>query len=354
MTLNKTKFMLGIATATLTLASAIVAPQVEAATKSKSKTTKSKSYKYKVQKPSKYKKRSVSSSYLGSSSRQVDATSSSDRVRSLESQVEALSSTVNDLKSRISSQGSDVSSSKVQELDQWMASVKAAPVKIETKDNMVFFRGGFAHSNVTRNGVSIASDVAGSGLDLSSNGILPGGQADKNAWYFGAGFDFSLDDNLFGLSDNTEVLAELMFEYKELGPKVQGNVLASNPTPLANGSLLSPTNGFLPVNTSGAAQTRNVMVSQFSLAASPKIKLFKGEDFRPWLIPIGFSMDVISPPSESITVLQPGMIFAAGADYKLWKNIYVGADVRYHYSLGKLDGVNTDGYTAGGYLGLGF
>ncbi|MEY4768214.1 MAG: hypothetical protein RL637_853 [Pseudomonadota bacterium] len=350
MTLNKTKFMLGIATATLTLASAIVAPQVEAATKSKSKTTKSKSYKYKVQKPSKYKKRSVSSSYLGSSSRQVDATSSSDRVRSLESQVEALSSTVNDLKSRISSQGSDVSSSKVQELDQWMASVKAAPVKIETKDNMVFFRGGFAHSNVTRNGVSIASDVAGTNLNLG----LPGKQADKNAWYFGAGFDFSLDDNLFGLSDNTEVLAELMFEYKELGPKVEGNVLAQNPTVLAGPVLSALGTGIDTTRVAGIAKQRNVMVSQFSLAASPKIKLFKGEDFRPWLIPIGFSMDVISPPSESITVLQPGMIFAAGADYKLWKNIYVGADVRYHYSLGKLDGVNTDGYTAGGYLGLGF
>lgn len=353
MTFKKTKLVLGIATATLTLASAIIAPQVEAASKSKSKTTKTtKVYKkYKVQKP--LKKKYISSTYLGSSAKQVDTMSNSDRVRTLESQVDALSSTVNELKSRLSGQG-DVSTSKVQELDQWMASVKAAPVKVETKDNMVFFRGGFAHSNVTRNGVSIASGVAGSGILDGKGSPLPGGQADKNAWYFGAGFDFSLDDNLFGLSDNTEVLAELMFEYKELGPKVQGNVLASTPTPLAAGSLLSPSNPLLSVNTLGAAQTRNVMVSQLSLAASPKIKLFKGEDFRPWLIPVGFSLDVISPPSESITVLQPGMMFAAGADYKLWKNIYVGADVRYHYSLGRLDGVNTDGYTAGGYLGLGF
>ena len=81
----------------------------------------------------------------------------------------------------------------------------------------------------------------------------------------------------------------------------------------------------------------------------------KGSAFRPWILPIGFSMDVISPPSESITVLQPGMVFGAGADYNLWKNIYVGVDARYHHALGNgVDRVNVNGFTAGGYLGLGF
>jgi hypothetical protein len=47
-------------------------------------------------------------------------------------------------------------------------------------------------------------------------------------------------------------------------------------------------------------------------------------------------------------------MFGAGADYKLWKDIYVGADARYHWTASDLDGVKTDGYTAGGYLGIGF
>ncbi len=39
---------------------------------------------------------------------------------------------------------------------------------------------------------------------------------DQDAWYFGAGFDFSLDDNLWGLMDGTEILAELGVNYTEL------------------------------------------------------------------------------------------------------------------------------------------
>jgi opacity protein-like surface antigen len=72
------------------------------------------------------------------------------------------------------------------------------------------------------------------------------------------------------------------------------------------------------------------------------------------LIPVGFEINVISPPSDAITVLNTGLQFGAGADYNLWKNLYAGADVRYHYSTDDVDGVRTDGMTAGGYLGIGF
>ncbi|MEY3280047.1 MAG: hypothetical protein RL674_32, partial [Pseudomonadota bacterium] len=100
--------------------------------------------------------------------------------------------------------------------------------------------------------------------------------------------------------------------------------------------------------------TQSATVNALTLAASPKIKFFKGSNFRPWLIPAGMEITVISPPSDAITVLNPGMMFGAGADYKIWKDIYAGADVRYHHSFDTVDGVNSDGLTAGGYLGLGF
>jgi hypothetical protein len=32
----------------------------------------------------------------------------------------------------------------------------------------------------------------------------------------------------------------------------------------------------------------------------------------------------------------------------------VGADARYHLTLDDVDGVDTDGFSVGGYLGLGF
>jgi hypothetical protein len=80
----------------------------------------------------------------------------------------------------------------------------------------------------------------------------------------------------------------------------------------------------------------------------------KGSAFRPWIAPVGLAIHVVSPPSNGVTVLNPGMMFAAGAEYKLWKEIYLGADARYHLTGHDADGVKTDGFTAGGYLGIGF
>ncbi len=194
--------------------------------------------------------------------------------------------------------------------------------------HMLFFRGGFAHSDHLRNGVSIQSDVAPIGMQ---------DRAGKDAWYVGAGFDYSLTNDVWGMLPGTSVFAELMFEYKQFGNKVKGNPLANNPTQLAGGAL----------------NPRNVTVSQFTLTAAPKIKFMDGSKFRPWIIPAGLAIHVISPPSESITVLEPGVMFGAGADYNIWKTMYVGADARYHLA-GKIDGVDVSGFTVGGYLGIGF
>jgi hypothetical protein len=186
------------------------------------------------------------------------------------------------------------------------------------KSHMLFFRGGFAHMDHSRNGVSIQNGAALGGL--------PGGVADKNAWYIGAGFDWGLTKDVWGLAPKTSVMSELMFEYKEYGSNVAGNALS------------------LP----------GVHVSQLTVAASPKIKFMEGSRFRPWVIPAGLAIHVISPPSESITVLTPGVMFAGGADYRIWKDFFVGVDARYHLTSGRNDGIKVDGVTAGGYLGIGF
>lgn len=299
MTFNKTKLALGLAT--ISLAATFVAPEAMARSKAE----------------------------IGNS-----------KVQELESQV---------------NQMSDMLRSMQSELDAVRAEASNRPAAAEpvarTKDNMVFFRGGFASMDHNRNGVSIKSDVTGNQLGLG----LPGGQPDKDAWYIGAGFDFSLSDDAWGLLPSTEVLGELMFEYKEFASNVQGNLLTQQPTSVAGPTLAAI--GAIPASAipglAGGA-TRNVTVNQFTLTAAPKIKFMKGSDFRPWIIPIGLGIHVVSPPSESITVLNPGMMFAAGADYRLWKDIFVGFDGRYHLTSNSADGVNTDGFTAGGYLGIGF
>jgi opacity protein-like surface antigen len=318
--------VLGIATATLTLGAALVSPQAMA---------------HKTKKHHHHNKSTSSYSYS-----KVDA---------LESQVRAMQDEIAALRTQQATVAPvAVDTAKVEELDQWMASVKAAPVIEKTKDNMIFFRGGYGHSNATRGGTLDPTTVPALWPGGSSiNGVANGSMADKDAWYAGAGFDFSLNNNLFGLLDDTEVLAELMFDYKQYA-QGSANGISNTSQPgqigVANAAAINTAlvPGGLTVNNQAAT------VSQFTLAASPKIKFMKGSSFRPWLIPVGLEVNVISPPSNAITVLNPGMQFGLGADYKIWKDLYVGADARYHQSLGSTDGVRINGVTAGGYLGIGF
>jgi len=243
-----------------------------------------------------------------------------EQIRTMEQQLQTIRGELDRVKSNAAQD-----SQKVRALEQSAATQSSAP---GSSKHMIFFRGGYSRSNNLRNGVSIQSTVAPVGAQE---------QADRNAWYIGAGFDFNLTDNVWDMMPGTSVFAELMFEYKQFG-KVSGSALANSPTQLAGGAL----------NPNG------VTVDMFTLTASPKIKFMEGSRFRPWIIPAGLAIHVISPPSESITVLQPGVMFAAGADYNIWKAIFLGVDARYHLTSGRLDGVKVDGFTVGGYLGIGF
>jgi hypothetical protein len=311
MTFKKNKISLGVALATVTMAGALVSPQV-----------------------------------LAHSSAERTAQAANRKAEMLEAQLQAMQGEIAALRAQVNATvpTTAVDSQKVQELDAWMASVKSEPVKAETKDNMVFFRGGYARQDTQRGGTLDPTYVPG--LGTNPNGLLVGPIDDKDAWYMGAGFDFSLDDNLWGLMDGTEVLAELGVNYTELA------------TNQYNGLSL-PAVANLAAATGGAynlppANSQTATVNMATVSASPKIKFLKGSAFRPWLIPVGFELNIVSPPSNAITVLTPGMVFGVGADYKIWKNLYVGADVRYHYAPGNVDGINVNTLNAGGYLGIGF
>jgi opacity protein-like surface antigen len=312
--INKNKLALGIAAATITMTGALIAPQAVAGTKAQ---------------------------------HHAEIAGMSSKVDALEAQLQAMQAEISRLRAEASRPHSSAESAKVQELDQWMSSVKSEKKQgKKERDNMVFFRGGYGHSNAQRGGTLDPTVVPGVGAN--ANGVVNGPINDKDAWYFGAGFDFSLNDNLFGMMDNTEVLAELMIDYRQLGERQQNGL---NAVATSNGLGVTATAAEgLPV----AANSQTATVNQLTIAASPKVKFMKGNAFRPWLIPVGFEINVISPPSDAITVLNTGMQFGAGADYKIWKDLYVGADARYHLSTDNIDGVRTDGVTAGGYLGIGF
>jgi hypothetical protein len=326
--MTKTKLALGVTTALVAFAAATIAPEASAHAAKKA-------HKHAKKAPTYHTTETHTSSFSHSNS-------SNAKVDALESQLQAMQAEIRSLRAASGRAHVDPDTAKVQELDQWMNSVKSEGTPSKgAKDNMVFFRGGYGHNNDQRGGTLDPTNIPGVGS--AGNGLAVGAIGDRDSWYFGAGFDFGINDNLFGMMSNTDVLAELMFDYKQLGER-KANGLSAQAVGVVNGL------GFnLP-----PANNETATVNALTLAASPKIKFLKGSNFRPWLIPAGFELTVISPPSDAITVLNPGMMFGAGADYKIWKDIYAGADVRYHHSFDNVDGVNPDGITAGGYLGLGF
>lgn len=298
---------------------------------------------------------------------EVDAMSR--KVEMLESQLQAMQSELEALRSQSSrssySSSSSADSAKVQELEEWMNSVKANKSSFgkDKNDSMVFFRGGFAYNDQVRNDLLTGNQFAGNYLGTGD------GVTDQDGWYAGAGFDFSLTDDAWGMLDSTEVMAELMFEFKNFGQKkfsgTNGISGALTGSPDSNAPACTLINlaanggvgGQNALGNSGPAGTANcnsVTVTQFTLTAAPKIKFMKGSKLRPWIIPVGLGIHVISPPSNGVTVLNPGAMFAAGAEYTLWKEIKFGLDARYHWTGYDADGVNTNGLTAGGYLGIGF
>lgn len=221
---------------------------------------------------------------------------------------------------------------KVQEIETRVARVEqAAPAAAPAakKGNRVFFRGGYA---------SMVDDRADGAFTDMNNipGALGLGSVENeqdDGWYFGAGFDFLLSDNVFGLMPGTWALAELGLEFRDLGSE-EVHVVG----PVAECLLLNEVlSGGLPgaVNCTGIRGQENLMM--LTVSAAPKLKFNEGGKFRPWLIPAGLDLNVISPPSDSTNYLDIGVQFAGGVDYEIIPGITLGADLRYHLSADLTD-----------------
>lgn len=195
--------------------------------------------------------------------------------------------------------------------------------------NMLFFRGGYTELNSDR-GNQVFTDFFG------ANGIR---NNDDSGWYVGAGFDYFLSDNVWGLVPSTSVFAELGIEYKKFDTKDD----ALRVVPVASNAL-----GVQNTSTEG------VTLSMLTVSASPKLKYTGWGKFQPWIIPAGLDFHVISPPSDAGTVLDIGVQFAAGLDYEPIRGFHVGVDGRYHLAADETNGVENDHWTAGGYLGIHF
>lgn len=260
-------------------------------------------------------------------------------VRAEDSRIANLEAEVGELRAQLSTQKiaeSDLQA-KQQQLETQVAEEAA---KENAKNNLVFFRGGYASLTANRNNE----------LLLNNNILFPtGANGNGNGWYVGAGMDFRATDDLWGATDLVALDAELQFSYMNYGSTQ--NAFASS---VVTGIVGAP------------VAVRN-QVTQFMLSASPKLKfnLLEG-NLRPWVIPFGLAINVVSPPSSGVTVLNPGLMLGTGLEYRVWQDIWVGTDFRYQFTGGDLNyktnvgnatllqSTPTQGLQAGAYLGIGF
>ncbi len=289
---------MGIATATLTIAGAMVSPQVVAQTQA-------------------------------------------ERTAALEAQVNEMAAMMREMQAELSRvKAGSTDSTKVQELDQWMASVKSTPMNASTstREHVFNVRGGWSHFNSHRGAHGVLNTVGDSGLgtDVLTSPV------DDDAFYYGAGLDFNMNNDLFGLADGVSFGIELGIIYTELGEKKDSGL--DNVVTTLAGAAPSP----------GLDVQQSVTVNMLRVSAAPKIKFMHGSKLRPWIIPVGIDLNIISPPSDAVTVLNTGMQFGAGVEYNLFRGIVAGLDGRYHWTPDDIDGVDTDGFTLGGSVGFHF
>lgn len=201
----------------------------------------------------------------------------------------------------------------------------AWPALAEDAGNRVFFRGGFAATTSGRGGELFTDGHAASGQQNGGTG----------GYYVGAGTDLMLTRDVWGMMKNIGIAGEIGIEYKRFNSNTVAN---------------SDTTGVTGVSNAGLSK---VQVTMLTVDVAPKIKFMQNSDFIPWVIPAGMDFHVISPPSNQTTYLDIGVQFGAGAEYRIWKELWLGVDARYHLTSNQTNTVNNFG-TVGGYLGIGF
>lgn len=189
-----------------------------------------------------------------------------------------------------------------------------SPVSAEDgAGNQVFFKAGYVGMNSNRGGETFA----GAGNDSTSG------------WYAGAGLDLLLSKDVWGAMEKTSVLGEIGLQFNRLASKVTTNAGVSGATPVT---------------------TQLTMVT---IDVAPKIKFMEGSAFRPWVIPIGLDIHVISPPSNQTQYLDMGVQFGGGFEYQVWKAFKVGLDARYHLTANMTNTTNSY-FQVGPYVGISF
>jgi len=177
------------------------------------------------------------------------------------------------------------------------------------------------------------SQDRGTQIFSDTNGAtgVNGGNA---GWYAGAGLDLVMSKNVWGGMDKTWVVGEIGLQFNRINSGTVNNTAGT----LATGGALDP---------------QVVQLTMVTIDVAPKIKFMEGSAFRPWVIPIGLDIHVISPPSNQTQYLDLGVQFGAGFEVQVWKAFMLGVDARYHITA-RMTNTNNDYAQVGPYVGISF
>jgi len=193
----------------------------------------------------------------------------------------------------------------------------------EGTGNQVFYRGGFVAMSSSRGNEFFTDCGLGAPNTCGQNNSTTG-------WYAGAGLDLVMSKNAWGGMDKTWVVGEIGLQFNRFNSQVvNGGVSAATATP---------------------AKTQ---LTSVTIDVAPKIKFMEGSAFRPWIIPVGLDIMVISPPSNQTQYLDVGVQFGAGVEYELWRAFKLGVEARYHL-MANMTNTNNSYGQIGPYVGISF
>jgi opacity protein-like surface antigen len=187
-----------------------------------------------------------------------------------------------------------------------LAAGAGAPREKELWGGQISFRGGYTHLDKTE-----------------QSPLFSGSGTGKNGWMVGGALDIPLLKDPFF---NNTLLGQISMDFSGINGR---------------------TSRLLGAGDAGRQ-------ALYKIAISPKYRIDTLGDIRPWIIPIGLTFLVNSPPSNSAAYLTVGGTTGAGVEYVIMKQFSLGAAMSYNFYSRSLNHANTNHLSVGPYVGINF
>lgn len=189
------------------------------------------------------------------------------------------------------------------------------------KSHKAFFKGGFSTLMTSRGGEVFTDTNGASGVSNDS----------KGGFSVTAGLDLGMMDPA-SVMNTFSLVGEIRAEFSRFSNQV----------------VRQTTSALL-----GGVANRAVNVTELNVSVSPKIRFDTLGRFKPYIVPVGLSFLVVSPPSNDSTYLDIGINTGAGLDIMILEWLSAGIDLRYTHGF-ELNHTSSSYFSASGGFGVHF